>query len=337
MTSGLKVDKLDAKDFKEDVMQPDMTFGTLSAKRGEKVCTEWQIEQAGFSIPATLICGSRPGKTVLITGGIHSCEYVGIQAAIELSQKLKPEQVCGTVLLLHPVNRFGFEARTPSIVPQDGCNLNREFPGKPDGSLTQRLAYFLTQQIYPKLDAYIDLHCGEMFESLTPYVYYAGAGTEQTTQHSRRMAELVSVPYMVQSQAVSGAYNCAGLMGIPSILIERGCQGMWTQQQVQEDVDDVLRILAHLGVVDSVPEQKEHPNEVTDLIYQMPQSEGLWYPQVREGEFVKAGQQIGVIRDYWGNELSCYHAPYDGVVLYLTHTLWVDGKVEIYTIARKPD
>ena len=58
---------------------------------------------------------------------------------------------------------------------------------------------------------------------------------------------------------------------------------------------------------------------------------------VREGEFVKAGQQIGVIRDYWGNELSCYHAPYDGVVLYLTHTLWVDGKVEIYTVARKPD
>lgn len=120
MTSGLKVDKLNAKDFKEDVMQPDMTFGTLSAKRGEKVCTEWQIEQAGFSIPATLICGSRPGRTVLITGGIHSCEYVGIQAAIELSQKLKPEQVCGTVLILHPVNRFGFEARTPSIVPQDG-------------------------------------------------------------------------------------------------------------------------------------------------------------------------------------------------------------------------
>ena len=64
---------------------------------------------------------------------------------------------------------------------------------------------------------------------------------------------------------------------------------------------------------------------------------GLWYPKVTAGEFVKEGQLVGVLKDYWGQELSRYHAPYDGVILFLTHTLWTDGKVEVFTIARETE
>ena len=97
-----------------------VSFGNLSAQAGEKSKGFLAVPGTDFTIPATLICGERPGKTVLVSGGVHSCEYVGIEAAIRLGAELAPAEICGTVLILHPVNRPGFEARTPSIVPWDG-------------------------------------------------------------------------------------------------------------------------------------------------------------------------------------------------------------------------
>lgn len=314
-----------------------VSFGNLSARAGEKKQGFLAVPGTDFKIPATLICGERPGKTVLVSGGVHSCEYVGIEASIRLGAELAPAEICGTVLILHPVNRPGFEARTPSIVPWDGCNLNREFPGKADGSPTQRLAHFFVQELYPKLDAYIDLHCGEMFESLTPYIYYAASGDEREQQIAREMALCAGLPYMVASKAKGGAYNYAGAMNIPAVLLERGCQGRWSEEEVQADLDDVRRILRYLGVLESAPQQNQKPREVVDLVYQLPKSAGLWYPKVTAGEFVKEGQLVGVLKDYWGQELSRYHAPYDGVILFLTHTLWTDGKVEVFTIAREAE
>ena len=314
-----------------------VSFGNLSAQAGEKSKGFLAVPGTDFTIPATLICGERPGKTVLVSGGVHSCEYVGIEAAIRLAAELAPAEICGTVLILHPVNRPGFEARTPSIVPWDGCNLNREFPGRADGSPTQRLAHFFVQELYPRLDAYIDLHCGEMFESLTPYIYYAASGDEREQRIAREMALCADLPYMVASKAKGGAYNYAGAMNIPAVLLERGCQGRWSEEEVQADLDDVRRILRYLGVLESAPQQNQKPREVVDLVYQLPKSAGLWYPKVTAGEFVKEGQLVGVLKDYWGQELSRYHAPYDGVILFLTHTLWTDGKVEVFTIARETE
>lgn len=314
-----------------------VSFGNLSAQAGEKSKGFLAVPGTDFTIPATLICGERPGKTVLVSGGVHSCEYVGIEAAIRLGAELAPAEICGTVLILHPVNRPGFEARTPSIVPWDGCNLNREFPGRADGSPTQRLAHFFVQELYPRLDAYIDLHRGEMFESLTPYIYYAASGDEREQRIAREMALCADLPYMVASKAKGGAYNYAGAMNIPAVLLERGCQGRWSEEEVQADLDDVRRILRYLGVLESAPQQNQKPREVVDLVYQLPESAGLWYPKVTAGEFVKEDQLVGVLKDYWGQELSRYHAPYDGVILFLTHTLWTDGKVELFTIAREAE
>lgn len=289
-----------------------VSFGNLSAQAGEKSKGFLAVPGTDFTIPATLICGERPGKTVLVSGGVHSCEYVGIEAAIRLGAELAPAEICGTVLILHPVNRPGFEARTPSIVPWDGCNLNREFPGRADGSPTQRLAHFFVQELYPRLDAYIDLHCGEMFESLTPYIYYAAFGDEREQRIAREMALCADLPYMVASKAKGGAYNYAGAMNIPAVLLERGCQGRWSEEEVQADLDDVRRILRYLGVVESAPQKNQKPREVVDLVYQLPESAGLWYPKVTAGEFVKEGQLVGVLRTTGGRSFPAITRPMTG-------------------------
>lgn len=131
----------------------------------------------------------------------------------------------------------------------DDKNLNREFPGNPDGTEMERLAWAISQELQPVADYYIDLHSGDDYEKLTPYVYYAGAAPEDVVKVSREMAEQVDVPYMVKSNVASGgSYNYAASQGIPSILIERGGMGDWNYEEVRSTRRDVRNILCHMGI-----------------------------------------------------------------------------------------
>ena len=129
----------------------------------------------------------------------------------------------GTVILVKVVCREAFEARKGSADMAESGNLNRLFPGKREGKKLERLAFAVVKELQEKADYYIDLHSGDDYEELTSYVYYAGRADVRTVEISRHMAQQVDVPYMVQSDVVSGgAYNYAASQGIPSVLLERG-------------------------------------------------------------------------------------------------------------------
>lgn len=112
-------------------MSQDMTICGLEIKRGTKLRTMLPVPDTMTKIPLTVINGVEEGPTLLITAGIHGGEYPGIAAAIELGRDIEPEHVRGCLIILHPVNIQGFWARREFIVPEDGKNLNRVFPGTP--------------------------------------------------------------------------------------------------------------------------------------------------------------------------------------------------------------
>ena len=145
-----------------------------------------------------------------------------MQALTELAQELDPRQVRGTIRLLHCCNYEGFLRRSADVVPQDGKNLNREFPGDPGGTPAQRLAAFLEQEFIERTDYLVDLHSGGFCEGLTPHLYFHGTAAPEVRAVSRRMAELTTVPYLVESSAENGFYSWAGQRGVPAILLERG-------------------------------------------------------------------------------------------------------------------
>ena len=137
-----------------------------------------------------------------------------------------PEQVSGRILLVKTVNRKDFENRLGSVSREDGKNLNREFPGDPMGTVTERLAAAVVKHLHKEADYYIDLHSGDDYEELAPYIYYAGKADPEVTRISREMARQADVPYMVRSEVDSGgSYNYAASRGIPSVLLERGRHG----------------------------------------------------------------------------------------------------------------
>lgn len=273
---------------------------------------------------------------MLITAGVHAGEYVGIQAAIELSQKLKIEKVNGTIIIVKVMNRPAFEARNGSMGLDDGKNLNREFPGNPDGTEMERLAWAISQELQPAADYYIDLHSGDDYEKLIPYVYYAGAAAGEVVSLSRQMAEQVDVPYMVKSNVASGgSYNYAASQGIPSILIERGGMGDWTYEEVRSTRRDVRNILCHMGIYQGLKDFRTYyPLDVADVRYQDAEENGLWYPFKKVGDMIQEGDILGEVRDYEGNVKEVSVAEFDGVLLYQCGTLQVLGNGPMVTYGR---
>lgn len=317
-------------------------LGDVTVRRGEKYQGDISFANGDIVLPGTIICGKLPGKTMLITGGVHSGEYVGIQACVELGAELQPEKTVGTIVILKVLNRPAFENRAGSLGLSDGKNLNRVFPGNPNGTEMERLAWAITKEVYPKVDYYIDLHSGDDFEALTPYVYYAGKAAQEVTEVSRKMAEQVDVPYMVRSMVSSGgAYNYAASKGIASILLERGGMGAWTSEEVNSDKRDVRNILSSLGMYQIRRDVRNYvPMEVTDVCYQAASEDGLWYPAAKPGDMVAEGALLGTIRDYNGKLRETCRAEYTGVVLYQTGSLQVTegGPVVAYgRIVREPE
>lgn len=320
----------------------EFCLGNFTVEPGKKKSGFLMIGGGEFQLPATILHGEQPGKTVLITAGIHAEEYVGIQSALELSEMLKVQKIAGTVVIVKVVNRKAFEVRSGSESHEDGKNLNRVFPGDREGTWSERLAYAIEKELLSIADYYIDLHSGDSYEQLTPYVYYAGAAAKEVVEQSREMAQQADVPYMVGSNvAMGGCYNYAASLGIPSILLERGQMGGWTKEESHSTRRDVRNILCHLGIYQGEKDYRNYyPLEVKDLCYQAANEQGLWYPCKKPGDMIQQGDILGVIKDYEGKILEVCKAEYGGVILYQTGSLQVQesGSVIAYgRISRESD
>lgn len=320
----------------------EFCLGNFTVEPGKKKSGFLRIGGGEFQLPATILHGEQPGKTVLITAGIHAEEYVGIQSALELSEMLKVQKIAGTVVIVKVVNRKAFELRSGSDSHEDGKNLNRVFPGNKEGTWSERLAYAIENELLSIADYYIDLHSGDSYEQLTPYVYYAGAAAKEVVEQSREMAQQADVPYMVGSNvAMGGCYNYAASLGIPSILLERGQMGGWTKEESHSTRRDVRNILCHLGIYQGEKDYRNYyPLEVKDLCYQAANEQGLWYPCKKPGDMIQQGDMLGVIKDYEGKILEVCKAEYGGVILYQTGSLQVQesGSVIAYgRISRESD
>lgn len=152
--------------------------------------------EGGVTLRGYRTSGSRPGPHVLITAGIHGSEYPGILAARKLRAFLSQADIAGTVTVLPLCNPTALKERAKAIFPEDGKNLNRMFPGNPEGSASEKTAWAITQ-LQDEADFYIDLHGGDLFEKLTPYVYVPGNCAPEVTTTARAAAQVLSVPVRV--------------------------------------------------------------------------------------------------------------------------------------------
>lgn len=315
-----------------------LQVGALIAAEGRKINGFVDVPGTDIRLPVTLIAGAQNGSTCLVSAGVHSAEYTSIETANQLAKEIQPKQLRGNLIIVHLLNPSGFAHRTMSFVYEDGKNLNRVFPGDNQGTVAEKIAAAFIDLFQRQAEFYLDLHGGDGFESLTPYVYYTAKAEGYVSQKARQMAQCVNVPYMVGSTLRSGgAYNYAGSLGIPSILLERGCGGVWNQTDVGLYKEDVRNVLRYIGILeDGEPLAKPNPMEVEKVYYENAPYFGCWYPKKSAGDLISAGEDLGEICDYFGELLFTCTAKASGVILYQTQSLCILKDTPMIAYAQLP-
>lgn len=268
------------------------------------------------------IKGDAPGKTLVVTAGVHGCEYVGIQAVREIVTEINASELSGSVLFIPLINENGFYEGAKQIVPEDGENLNRCFPGDEKSSITWRTAKSLEEYLYKKADFLLDLHGGDVNESMTPLTFFpVGAGAE-IEQKTREAAKRLSIEYRIQSRAENGLYSYAAKSNIPALLIERGGGGKWSTSEVEACKRNIYEIMDFLNIKE-YEKNKKKSVEILHTSYEEAAEKGFWYCMKEAGEAVKEHELLGRLTDEAGETINEYRAEFDGVTLYLTHALGV--------------
>jgi uncharacterized protein len=307
--------------------QQAFTVGSASAAPGTKATGFLEVpagSDAATKLPVVVIQGEKPGPVLTLASGSHGTEYASVLAVEQLIEKLDPKQISGTVVLLPLINTASFEQKVPHINPVDGKSMNRFYPGKLDGTQTERASAVITHDVVDKSDYLIDFHGGDLDESLRPYAYWSPIGNAKQDEMSRGMVEAFGLDTIIlvkerpkDPKAARYLDNNASLRGKPSIAVEAGYAGTSDPADIALLVDGTLNVMRYLKMLPGNAPSIEHPAWV-EKIHEVSSSDtGIFYPLVKRGNYVAAGAKLGYVTDYFGKVILEPRAPAAGVVLYI--------------------
>ena len=164
------------------------SVGTATAAPGQKSTGYLKVPagvDAATNIPVVVVNGEKRGPVLALVSGAHGTEYTSIIAIEKLINLLDPSQIAGTVILVPLVNIQSFEQKVPHVNPIDNKSMNRFYPGKADGTQTERASFVVTKEVVDRCDYLIDYHGGDLDESLRPYAYWAPTGKETQDRISK--------------------------------------------------------------------------------------------------------------------------------------------------------
>jgi len=295
-------------------------------------------------IPVTIIHGAKAGPVLGITAGVHGYEYPPIMAAQQLPGQLQAADMSGTVILVQVANVPAFLGRSIYTNPVDGKNLNRSFPGDPGGTLTDRMAWTLANEIMQRCDYYVDVHAGDGNEDLHDYAgYYDYQGHAALTEKSREMAWSLGFDYIIPiawnpEPGAPTLYGTREAMSrnIPTVAIECGRLGMVRPGEV-EKINRALRsLMQHLQMLPGQPLQPENPFIIRERSYVSSEHTGIFYSSFHSNDYVKKGMKLGYCTDLFGRRLGDVIAPVDGIILYKVGTPPVNKGETLFCIAHTP-
>src|SRR5713101_5943563 len=303
------------------------TVGTATAARGQKATGTIEVpagSDAALSIPVAVFHGARPGPVLAIVAGSHGTEYTSIIALEKLITTLNPAEISGTVIIVPLINIQSFEQKVPHLNPVDTESLKRKYPGKMDGTQTDRASFLITREVVDKCDHLIDLHGGDLDESLRPYSYWTKTGNEKQDQISREMVLAFGLDHIIISadrpkdpQASRYLENTATVRGKPSITAEAGHAGTVETDDLNALINGCLNVMRYLKMLPGAPNVIEHPVWIERVVTIASEQTGIFYPLVKRGMYVGQGMKVGYVTDYLGKVIFEAHAPVAGVVLYV--------------------
>lgn len=259
----------------------------------------------GFIPIPIMVIRNGSGPTALFMAGNHGDEYEGQVAICKLAQSLKPERIRGRVILL-PAANLPAALAGRRVSPIDNGNLNRTFPGDPDGSVTAQIAWYIEHNLLPMADIVSDLHSGGSS------LMYVPSALVKRTDDAARMERLIAAlkafgaphAYIAQSQPGQGANRtltgAAERQGPIAVGTELGGAGTVTPEALRIAERGLRNLLVHVGILPQEDHiRPERPTRILDVggqeYFVYASENGVFEPLVELGDMVETGQPAGRI------------------------------------------
>jgi N-alpha-acetyl-L-2,4-diaminobutyrate deacetylase len=267
------------------------------------------------------------GPTALLVGGNHGGEYEGPVCLLKMARELEPEQVRGRIIILPALNLPAVLAGQ-RLSPIDGLDMNRSFPGRPNGTITQVIAHYLHEQILPLCDAVLDLHTGGVSLDLYPYIsmHYLEDAAQMVATRAALEAFQAPVGLIMEEFTGEGLLDYAvERMGKIFLCAEIGGNGRLTPYTLRLTEVGTDNFLKHLGILSgeiltleerglSSMRLMETPDETN---YHYVTVNGIYESFFELGSEVSAGRPLGQVHivQHPSSKPQPVHAQCSGVLI----------------------
>lgn len=303
------------------------TLAVGGATAGSGKMASGFIDLGDTAIPVTIFNGSKDGAVLALVAGNHGYEYPPILALQELRARLRPNKLAGAVIMVHVANMPSFLGRTVYFSPIDQKNLNRVYPGKKDGSVSERIAYAITNDVIAQSDYLLDLHCGDGNESLRPYCYQMLTGNAELDARIVELTAYCGFDHILVDRGrpkdpENSLYcsNTAITRGKPAVTVEAGFLGVPDEKSAELIAWGCENVMRYLKIADGKAKPVKRPVYLDPAPVIASPETGILYPQVKRDQMVKKGAVLARITDFFGKKIADVKSPVAGKVLYIVAT-----------------
>lgn len=289
------------------------------AQRGAKffgfIDLAQKVDCSQIRLPYMIVCGKRDGPVVLADCCVHGDEYEGAEAISMLYRELNPESLRGTFIGVPALNLEAFNAGS-RVAPIDWSyqDMNRAFPGNPNGMISSRVAHFYFENFVRKADYVVSFHGGGNGLYLEPLATYQ-PGDSEIAQSTYRMAKSFGVPVLWRHSHLPFAGTLtieAERAGIPNICVELGGQGIrhdHREEMIALAQRGLVGIMQEFGMLDGAPPRRDSVE--VEIVYIHSDEGGYHKLACRAMDLVGKGSVISEVFDLFGEKVSEIKAPFD--------------------------
>lgn len=251
-------------------------------------------------IPITVLKNGE-GPTALLCGGNHGDEHIGQVALMNLVREMHPHQIQGRLIVLPMLNKPSVRSGT-RLSPLDGKNMNREFPGNPEGTITSMIAHYVSSELMPLSDFVVDIHSGGRAAKFLPSVNMHQVSDRVQMQAMLEAGKAWGAPYVFIYRDVGGTGLLPGYaeqLGKVTLGTELGSASQFGVDMIQLSDCGLKNVLRHWGILEGEREAPEKEPEVVGATeaddYVMAPVSGVFEPFKEMGDALVAGEPIGQI------------------------------------------